>query len=240
MPAKNALNIDFHSHILPGMDDGSKDLQTSTGQLTMLKSQGVEKVFLTPHFDFRRETRESFIKRRDTSYKALLKVYDPETMPELFLGAEVYISRGMENYDYEGLELGNTGVILMEFPHEHKSGWMLDLLESLMFERKKRIMIAHVNRAVDHYKKEFCQNLFDYQDLIFQINTSAFTGFLAKDPFKNYKVSGLKFVLGTDTHDLNKRAPDYDIAVKKLNMPSLSYIKKSVELTSALIMNNIG
>lgn len=117
---------------------------------------------------------------------------------------------------------------------------MLDLLESLMFERKKRIMIAHVNRAVDHYKKEFCQNLFDYQDLIFQINTSAFTGFLAKDPFKNYKVSGLKFVLGTDTHDLNKRAPDYDIAVKKLNMPSLSYIKKSVELTSALIMNNIG
>ena len=42
--------LDFHTHILPGIDDGSKDIETSCKMLDMLKEQNVDIVVATPHF----------------------------------------------------------------------------------------------------------------------------------------------------------------------------------------------
>lgn len=42
--------IDFHSHILPGIDDGSKSTEESLEMLDMLRAQGVDTVAATPHF----------------------------------------------------------------------------------------------------------------------------------------------------------------------------------------------
>lgn len=237
--SENIINIDFHSHILPGMDDGSPDTETSRGQLLKLKKQGVEKVFLTSHFYAAEESKQSFITRRAQAYNELMTVYDPETMPEVFLGAEIYMTRGMNEYDFDGLELDKTGTILLEFPREPYGAWMFDLIETLLFERNMRVMIAHVNRVTAAYEKNVCRNLFDYHDLYFQVNTEALRGIIARDPFKNYSVSGLKFVLGTDTHDLRERAPDYDKALKKLNSSALAYLKQSMELTTAKVNRRI-
>ena len=222
-------NIDFHSHILPGMDDGAIDAQVSAGQLVRLKKKGVDRVFLTSHFDFRRESKERFIKRRDEAYEKLLQVYDKETMPEVFFGSEIYMARGIGECDFEGLELQYTDTVMIEFPREPFGVWMFDLIETLLFERKMKLMIAHVNRVTAAYKKDVCNSLFDYADLTFQINCEAFRGIFASDPFQGYEVADLKFVLGTDTHDLGKRAPDYDKALKKLQSPRLSYLRASVE-----------
>ena len=42
--------IDWHSHILPEMDDGSRDTDESIAMLEALKHQGVDTVIATPHF----------------------------------------------------------------------------------------------------------------------------------------------------------------------------------------------
>lgn len=42
--------IDFHTHILPGMDDGSRDVHESLQALTLEDEQGVQEILLTPHF----------------------------------------------------------------------------------------------------------------------------------------------------------------------------------------------
>ena len=42
--------IDFHSHILPGIDDGSRDVDMSLKMVDALKSQGVDTVCATSHF----------------------------------------------------------------------------------------------------------------------------------------------------------------------------------------------
>ena len=42
--------IDFHSHILPGIDDGSRNVETSIGMLWMCKEHGVDTMIATPHF----------------------------------------------------------------------------------------------------------------------------------------------------------------------------------------------
>ncbi len=239
MSLDSAINIDFHSHILPGIDDGAKDTTVSVGQLTRLKKQGADKVFLTSHFDFRREKREKFLQKRAEAYERLMEAYDPETMPEVFTGSEIYMARGIEAADFTGLELDKTGYILLEFPREPFGSWMFDLIETLLFERKMKVIIAHVNRVTAAYKKDVCKNLFDYNDLVFQVNTEAFRGIMAKDPFKGYEPAGLKFVLGTDTHDLSHRAPDFDKALKRLNTYPVAYLRESMEYMTAKINRKI-
>ena len=42
--------VDIHTHILPGVDDGSRDIHTSLRMLLREQRDGVDKVILTPHF----------------------------------------------------------------------------------------------------------------------------------------------------------------------------------------------
>ena len=65
--------IDFHTHILPGMDDGAETVQQSIKMLRMLRKQGVDRVALTPHFYAHRESVDSFLDRRQTAFEQLQK-----------------------------------------------------------------------------------------------------------------------------------------------------------------------
>ena len=56
--------IDFHSHVLPGMDDGAKDTDESLALLRLTKEQGIDGIVATPHFYPDRENPEDFLLRR--------------------------------------------------------------------------------------------------------------------------------------------------------------------------------
>ena len=56
--------IDFHTHILPGLDDGAKTLDESIQLLKMEEEQGVDTIVLTPHYYHEREDLKSFLQRR--------------------------------------------------------------------------------------------------------------------------------------------------------------------------------
>ena len=55
--------IDFHSHILMGIDDGSRNLAMSASMLDEYMQQGVDCIICTPHFYGDRERIEDFIER---------------------------------------------------------------------------------------------------------------------------------------------------------------------------------
>jgi len=57
--------IDFHSHILPKLDDGSSSSDESCKLLRCLATQGVESVVATPHFYADNESVERFLARRN-------------------------------------------------------------------------------------------------------------------------------------------------------------------------------
>ena len=46
---------EYHCHILPGIDDGAKDVETSLEMIETMKSQGVDRIIATPHFYAHRE-----------------------------------------------------------------------------------------------------------------------------------------------------------------------------------------
>ena len=55
---------DIHTHILPGIDDGSENLDMSLSMLKMLQNQGVRNVALTPHFRTQEENMKDFLEKR--------------------------------------------------------------------------------------------------------------------------------------------------------------------------------
>lgn len=63
--------IDVHSHILPAIDDGSRNVETSQKMLEMSAAQGVELICATPHFYASRDRVDEFLRRREASYERL-------------------------------------------------------------------------------------------------------------------------------------------------------------------------
>ena len=66
--------VDIHTHILPGFDDGAKDIEVSRALLTTLVEQGVGTVVATPHFYPNREDLGTFVRRRQIAVDKLLSL----------------------------------------------------------------------------------------------------------------------------------------------------------------------
>ena len=80
--------IDWHSHILPNMDDGSHSVDESRSMLQSLKEQGIETVIATPHFDADSESVDTFLERRCAAYQLLREICISNSQ-QLLCGAEV-------------------------------------------------------------------------------------------------------------------------------------------------------
>ena len=63
--------IDFHSHVLPEMDDGSASVDMSIAMLQMQAEQGITHVIATPHFYPSRDDPERFLDRRNRAEEKL-------------------------------------------------------------------------------------------------------------------------------------------------------------------------
>lgn len=81
--------IDLHTHILPGMDDGSRDVLESLAMLEASAAQGVGLVAATPHFYAEENSPERFLSRRAEAAQRLRAALRPG-LPEIRLGAEVH------------------------------------------------------------------------------------------------------------------------------------------------------
>ena len=67
--------IDFHSHILPNIDDGSKDINMSVEMLKRSKQQGIDVIVATPHFYADSNTIEHFLNKRARALEQLENHY---------------------------------------------------------------------------------------------------------------------------------------------------------------------
>lgn len=213
---KKGLTVDFHTHILPGIDDGSRRVSTSVEMLERLHAQGVDYCVLTPHYYKTKEPIEKFIKRREESFMLLKEAYDESNSPLLSLGAEVHMSHGLSDVDLMPLCMGSSNILMVEFPIDKLQYWMMDEIEHIAFEQNIVPMIAHVDRLITRYKEKDLKQLFEFEDFIFQVNNDSLFRLKKRFDLSKYFEEWRPFVLGSDTHDMTKRAPNFDKAQKKI------------------------
>lgn len=201
--------IDFHSHILPGMDDGAKNSRQS---LRMLRAAGEQKVHiqaLTPHYYPWRESAEHFLERREAGVSRLTEKLNA-SMPRLLIGAEVAFFPGMAEERLSELCLDGERLLLVELPFESWGNQVTDVLAELTLDRGYHVILAHVERFIGYGNNR--ERLLSLRNLpvTMQMNCECFIPLLrSRNAVSLAKELG-EFVLGTDAHNLDDRAPNME------------------------------
>jgi len=171
--------IDFHTHILPLMDDGSKSIEESIKMLKMLSAQGVKRIVATPHFYANDESVDKFLERREKSYKSLTEKLSVD-LPEIILGAEVRYYNGisrMENLDK--LFIGKNRLLLLEMPFSRWTEHSVEEIIQLSNLGDVTVVLAHFDRYLFMQSKQIQEKIFN-SDILLQCNSECFESWFSR------------------------------------------------------------
>ncbi len=198
--------IDWHSHILPGMDDGSRDVAESISMINMHVSQGISTVIATPHFYANDETVTVFLERRNNALK-LLRSELPEGSPEILLGAEVRYYQGISRMtDLKSLRIEGSKLLLLEMPMSRWTEYMVKELVEMSGRTDIRIVLAHIERYLNLQKQDVWERILE-GGILFQVNASFFTSFSSKRKAISFLKEGNIHFVGSDCHNMISRPP---------------------------------
>lgn len=202
--------IDFHTHILPGIDDGSKDVRQSMKMLRMEQKMGIDTVFLTPHFYASQNSPEVFLSRREEAWQRLQGELQ-EGLPQLLLGAEVQFFESIgyaENL--RSLCIQGTNLLLLEMPFNRWDDRVVRTVLDLNGMDGMQIVLAHIDRYLKFVKEEVWE-LFQRNGILMQLNASAFSGWLHRRKAVSLMQNGTVQFIGSDCHNLDSRKPNWEL-----------------------------
>ena len=214
--------VDFHSHILPSVDHGSLDLDSSLKQLNLAKKHSVKRIMATPHFYPNIHTLSKFLDIRAEAV-ALLKKNSEQSLPEFKVGAEVLICEGLDRFP--GLDMlcfQNTKYIMLELP-------FIDFTEEYAIsagaiaDMGYNVILAHADR----YDKEIVEIMLDYGVNSLQLNPYALASPFKRKHIYKWLEDGLVSAIGSDLHGTSAKAYRKLAVAKKKIQEFLPAIKKS-------------
>ena len=210
-----AKMIDFHTHILPGIDDGSKDTAMTEAMIDLERGQGITHICATPHFYAFRRTVDEFLDRRDMAFVKICRRLRFNGM-RIHRGAEVYYFGGMGRSDQiPRLCLQGTEVLLLEMPFAQ---WNRDVhrdVEDLIFRQHLTVVLAHVERYAGIQKDKTVWDEILDMPLYVQLNGESLLKHSKSRKFCMKMIGERdKILLGSDCHNLTYRAPNMDQAME--------------------------
>ncbi len=210
--------IDFHSHILPGIDDGSKDIEMSRKMLEMEKNSGVKKIVLTPHFYLHEQSVADFLSRRDAAVELFSPAADKAGI-EVKYGAEVLYTKSLADQDLTKLCIGDTDYMMIELPYERLTDRFIKEFRSFVGSLTPDIIpiLAHAERYLSFTSEESIYQIMDC-DMLVQLNCGDFRPFYKHSKFM-YELlkNDLAHLLGTDCHNTTSRPPNMETARKAVS-----------------------
>lgn len=225
--------VDFHSHILPGIDDGSADVEESLRMLRRSAEQGITHMVATPHFYPRYDSPERFLKKRAGAEALLRSKMEAESgLPEITVGAEVYFFPGISDSEWlNTLTIGEKRCILIEMPQSPWSQSHYRELEGIYTKQGITPIVAHVDRYIRPFHTHGIPQQLEKLPVLVQANADFFlessTRAMALRMLKKDRIH----LLGSDCHNLRSRKPNLQAAVqvieKKLGAEALSQIYRA-------------
>lgn len=193
--------LDIHTHILPNVDDGSADINTSIRLLELELENGVNKVICTPHQNYLNKNKDLLVQKFN-EFKNNINLDI-----ELYLGSEIYyykeFLKDLENNKL--LTLNNSKYVLIEFSTTQNT----DIPEIVYSIKLKGYIpiIAHIERYSYLNKEDYLK--IKNEGALIQINASSFNYSNTKKIIKYLLKNNLVDFVASDCHDLNKRSVDF-------------------------------
>lgn len=199
--AKFWFKTDIHCHVLPGIDDGSPDVETSIDLVNGLRELGIERIIASPHIE-----EVHFHNNKETidgAYNSLKQALDESGMEiPLSYSAEYRIDEGLDRAIAEGTLLPYPGKYVLIENQWVQEPWNLEQVIFDLQIKGFQPILAHPERF-SYYQKNF-DRLDDLHDKIpFQINMLSLAGYYGKAAKKTAErllKKGYVDFLGTDTH----------------------------------------
>lgn len=210
------MHIDFHTHILPEIDDGAKDMETALSMLGLSFECGAEAVVLTPHVSSEADI-GSFLSERDrilADLKVAMKK-NPHPYPDIFVGAEVALNGPLsEKENVTSLCIEGTDLLLLELPYTSWTSWYNNEIYNLISKHNVTPIMAHIERYLKGPKDINKLSALVSFGVKFQVNASSFLSFNGRRIIRELAAEGLISAIGSDCHNLSKRSPDISKALR--------------------------
>ncbi|MDI9509611.1 MAG: hypothetical protein QM217_07345 [Bacillota bacterium] len=212
--------VDIHCHILPGIDDGSSNMEETLQMIEVAYNDGIRTIITTPHYH------EGRFKNKVAEYEAALndvkrQVKDKYPDLNLYLGCEIYYSHEcIDLLDKQELPtMAGSRYILLEFSPGKEYSYIKKSLQKCLFAGYLPIL-AHVERY-----KSIEQDIDLVEDLInmgayIQVNANSIigkSGGRSKKFTRNLLQRDMVHFIGTDSHNMNSRSPSIKKCVNHIN-----------------------
>lgn len=214
--------VDFHTHCLPQMDDGAVDTAESLAMLERTVEQGIHAVVATPHFyACEEQSTEDFLHRREQRLQQLREAID--TSPSLAgnirmtVGAEVLVQEGISRLPLEQLCIAGTNLLMLELPFSPPPMWLYEELEKIAFDKKLRVLFAHLDRYQPWYTQEQIGELLELPDVWVQLNGCVLQSRRAVSQMTRWLPRKATVVLGSDMHHAEQRGQNLGRAMRHLH-----------------------
>lgn len=210
--------IDLHTHILPGVDDGAKNIEESMEIAKWAYENGINKIFATPHY-IEGEGYNNLKQNKDILNELNNKLKELDIDVEVLLGNEVFITPEIISLiDNEEIStLNNSRYILIEFPRLQMPLYIEDIIYELRLRGYVPI-IAHPERYVKVIEDpNFIHNLIT-KGALCQLNLPSLLkmyGEKVKETAEILLKHKMIHFIGTDTHS-SKGITKSNYAINKL------------------------
>ena len=226
------LGTDMHSHLIPGIDDGAPDMETSLLLIRGMQQLGYKKLITTPHimWDMYKNSREKILEKLE-ELKSVIKREGIDI--EIYAGAEYFLDDHVAGIVKNNEPLLNISgnMVLVEFSMAHASMGLKEIIFDMQMQGYQPV-IAHPERYIYlENNKVFYDDLKDI-GCLFQLNLLSLSNYYGKSVHElaQYLIKKKYYdLVGTDLH--NERH------LEALNNYSLSAALKKL-LDSGKIRND--
>jgi protein-tyrosine phosphatase len=199
----SVLKTDIHSHFIPGIDDGSPDMETTIALIEKMQALGFEKIITSPHVmsDFYQNSSEIILKgladvRKELKAKNINMEID--AVAEYYIDYEFEQKIGKEKF----LTFGDN-YILVELSFMQAPRNLFEIIFKLQLEGYK-VVLAHPERYNYYTMKDYED--FISRGVILQINFLSLIGYYSPQVKKKTESlinSSMVSLVGTDCHNMN-------------------------------------
>lgn len=202
--------IDMHCHILPGVDDGAKDVEEMKKMLKIAYKEGIRCIIATPHHHPRRGKESPEVLRK----KAVIlreAAHEIDAHFRIYLGTEIYFGQDIPDklQKKEVLTMNRRKFILVEFSPADRFDYIRQNLQQLQMKGYE-VILAHVERYQCLTEDlELVEQLRD-MGIFLQVNAGSICGDNGRKLKKTVKTlmdHDMIFCVGTDAHSSGSRAP---------------------------------